>query len=680
MATGQGIRAGRAFVELFADDTKLVRGLKAAEKRLQAFGAGVRSLGTQLFGLGAAAVAPLVATTQVFASLGDQLAKTSSRTGISVEALSELGYAAEQSGADLTTLEGGVRKMQKFLVEAANGSQGAASTLKSLGVQFSELAGLSPDQQFELLADRLAQIENPAARAALAMEVFGKTGTSLLPLMQDGARGIEALKQQARDLGLVISTEDAKAAETFGDTLDDLWKVLKSGAFAIGAALAPLLQDLATQAIRVAKVTADWIRQNKGLIVTVFKVAAGVAAGGAALVALGSLISGVGSAFGLAATAITGVGTILGGLATVFGVILSPLGLVTAAVIGLGGYLLYVSGVGAQALGWLSEQFQGLKTTALAAWQGISDALAAGDIGLAAKVLWLTLKMEWQRGIDALNQLWIGVKEFFLSVWTEAVYGAARIATEAWAGLQTGWTETVAFLADAWTVFTTGIIQSWHTAVGFIRKAWVRLKSLFDSDLNVEAEVTRINQEVAGQQQSATDARDRQIGERDQARRQRLGAIDAGRTGTLAELDRMREADHAARQQRNSADLQASEDALHQARKDWQQAITDAAQQRQAAEANAPGAGGRPDFAALGAELQQRAATAKNLDFGLTQAQQQAIQLQALGAGAAPPEEQTAKNTQQMIAELKAQNKTLRDLLAQQRKTPSTASRPATIG
>ncbi len=114
MASSQSIRAGRAFVELFADDTKLVRGLRAAEKRLKAFGASVQSIGTKIFGLGAAAIAPLLATTNVFSEMGDQLAKMSARTGISVESLSELGYAAQQSGTDMETLEGGVRKLQKF--------------------------------------------------------------------------------------------------------------------------------------------------------------------------------------------------------------------------------------------------------------------------------------------------------------------------------------------------------------------------------------------------------------------------------------------------------------------------------------------------------------------------------------------------------------------------------------
>ena len=67
-----------------------------------------------------------------------------------------------------------------------------------------------------------------------------------------------------------------QAAEVFGDGLSDLWKVVKSGVFAIGAALAPVLLDLTQQAIRIATSIADLIRENKALVVTVFKIAAGV--------------------------------------------------------------------------------------------------------------------------------------------------------------------------------------------------------------------------------------------------------------------------------------------------------------------------------------------------------------------------------------------------------------------
>lgn len=105
----------------------------------------------------------------------------SARTGISVESLSELGYAAQQSGTHMETLEGGVRKLQKFLVAAAQGSDSALSVLRDLGLTLADLGRLTPDQQFERIADRIARIPDPALRAATAMELFGKTGTALLP-------------------------------------------------------------------------------------------------------------------------------------------------------------------------------------------------------------------------------------------------------------------------------------------------------------------------------------------------------------------------------------------------------------------------------------------------------------------------------------------------------------------
>jgi hypothetical protein len=573
----QAIRAGRAFVELFADDTKLVRGLRAAERKLQAFGASVQTMGKGLFAIGASVVTPLLATTSVFAEMGDQLAKMSGRTGISVEALSELGYAAEQSGADMSTFEGGVRRMQKFLQSAAEGSTAANGTLAQLGVRFSDLAGMAPDQQFEALAQALSQVANPTTKAALAMELFGKSGTTLLPLMQDGAKGIQDLRNQARDLGLVISTEDAKAAEVFGDRLSDLWKVVKSGVFAIGAALAPVLLDLTQQAIRISKTIADWIRENKALVVTVFKIAAGVAAAGAALFALGALISGVGAAFGVVATVITGIGSVLATLGTIVAALLSPIGLVTAAVVGLGTYLLYVSDAGSAALSWLAETFQSLKDEALAAWKGIGDALAAGDLALAAKILWLTLKMEWQKGVAFLEEHWIRFKEFFVSLAADAFYGTVSLLVDAWAGMQVAWVETTAFMSDAWTIFTGSLTKGWSTAQNFISKGVLKLMQLFDSELDVEGASQILDEELQKRNAAVDQQTQEQIGASDQQRQKRRSQIESDRQGAQAEVTQAAESERQAREKQNADDLQASSDALSEARREWEAAIAEAA-------------------------------------------------------------------------------------------------------
>ncbi len=120
MAAAQGIRAGRAFIELGVSD-KLTKGLRAAQKRLQAFGEGLRSIGTRLGAIGASALTALFGTAKTFADMGDSLDEMSARTGVSVETLSELGFAAELAGGDLETLEAGLRKMQRTIGGVAAG-------------------------------------------------------------------------------------------------------------------------------------------------------------------------------------------------------------------------------------------------------------------------------------------------------------------------------------------------------------------------------------------------------------------------------------------------------------------------------------------------------------------------------------------------------------------------------
>jgi len=189
----------------------------------------------------------------------------------------------------------------------------------------------------------------------------------LLPMMAKGAAGIEALQKKARRLGLTMSSEDAKAAEDFTDALDALWKVVKMGVFHVGAALAPVLQEITETITGVAVKVSAWIQANREVIVTVMKVAAAVIAGGVALAALGTIISSLGSALGGLIAVVTSVGAVFKILAGVIAFLLSPIGAVITAVAALGAYLVYATGAGSKALTWLGERFNVLKEDALTA-------------------------------------------------------------------------------------------------------------------------------------------------------------------------------------------------------------------------------------------------------------------------------------------------------------------------
>ena len=591
MAGTQGIRAGRAFVELFADDSKLVRGLRQAERRLRAFGDSIRNYGLKLTALGSAMLAPLVASAKLFIGYGDQVAKMAKRTGLSVEALSELQYAAGQSGVEVSTLENGLRRMQRSIYDAGRGLSTATDGLSDLGLTFADLDGLSPEQQFKLLAERINQIEDPTRKAAIAMGIFGRSGTQLLPLFASGARGIEVLQEEARRLGLTMSGEDAAAAEAFGDALDRLWNAVKMGVFYIGAALAPTLQKVADTITALSVQVSAWLNQNRQVIVTVLKVVVGVIAVGVAITLLGTTISIFAGVLGGFITVITTVVLVLKTLGAVLLFLVSPIGIVIAAVAGLAAYLIYATDAGAKALSWLGQKFMVLKDDALKAYQGIADALAAGDIGLAVKVLWLTIKMEWTRGTNFLERMWLSFRGFFIQIGYDAWHGLLAIAEIVWHALEVGWIETTAFFAKAWQGLVGFFAATWERIKAGAQKAWNWIKSLFDDSIDLQAENRLVEDQKNAAISQIEDDQQRRIAERESQRQRERERARAIHEQTLAgigqeNLDREQELEdeYAQRMSENEQDLQ-------QAREEWQRAVDEARQKREQKESEDAGPG-----------------------------------------------------------------------------------------
>ena len=657
MASARGIRAGAAYIELFLNDSKLVRGLQNASKKLKAFGDAITGWGQKMTAIGAAVTAPLIGSAKAFSEMGDRMAKMSQRTGISVETLSELAYAAELSGADLDTLEGSLRKMQKAIVAAAEGSESATDALGKLGLTVADLRGLSPDQQFKLIADRLSQIQSPAVKAALAMELFGKSGTQLLPLMSEGAKGIEALQQQARDLGLTMSTEDAKAAEALNDAFDTLWKVVKQGVFVIGSALAPTLKAVSEWIIRTVVTTTAWIKENKDLVVTILKVAAAVLAGGVALLALGAAISALGTIFGALAAVVTGVIVVFKVIIAVISAILTPVGLVIAAIAALGAYLIYVSGMGGQALQWLGDRFADLSDFASESFQGISDALVAGDIALAAKILWLSLKVIWQKGVLELTRLWETLKG-----------GAMKIVYGLWYGVQAAWEIGVASVAgvmlklyyavlDIWERLSTGVMNVWDGAVNWVAKRIIDLQGLVDDSMDTDAVKKALDEDANARITQRNREKDANVNRIAQERETALKMLQQEHEQNMARIGQASIDAENQLDAETKKKVDAAQAELDAAKKEWQDAIGEAKKKRQMKEAEGPqrlqAPPEIPDYLeGLGPTIEQ---AQKQTTIGVA-GTFNAMEARGLGAGGvtdriAKASEETAKNTKKLVQE-----------------------------
>lgn len=360
MASRADIMAGKSFVTLYVKNSPLMQGLQAAGKAMVQFGGHIQQIGKWMTVLGTSIVSAMVAAAHHFATAGDTIAKMSQRTGVGTNALSELGYAAEQSGSHLEDLEGGITKLQRVMADAAAGSDSAKEKLLAMGTSFEALEGLSADEQLELIADGLRSIEDPGKRADAIMDVMGKSATKLLPLFADGAKGIRALRDEARELGLSINPEDAAAAVELGDAWDRVKKVIGAAVFAIGGALAPTLTSVLGTIKTFAVGVQRWIVDNQELVRTVAKVGVALTVAGAVIGGIGTVMVGVGSAIpivvGAFTTLVTTVGAVTGAMGSMFAIATSAPVLVVGALAAAAAWLVFTDS-GREAVGMVRDAF-----------------------------------------------------------------------------------------------------------------------------------------------------------------------------------------------------------------------------------------------------------------------------------------------------------------------------------
>lgn len=374
-------------------------------------------VGAAIVGAAGGVFAFVASTTQA----ADALTDMNAETGISVESIQELGFAAEMSGSSAEAMTASLAGLSKVAGDAARGLGRGKKAFEELGISVKDASGdvKTADVLFNELRDSFDRLGTDMSTQKSIIASLG-LDPSTLQLLNSSSEEVALLTQRARDLG-IVTTEQAEAAAAFQDSLG----VAK---FAVSALSQQIAINLAPSTQKITDGFTEFLVANKDLIKDGLQYLGEVITSTAGFIGrMAPLVLALGAAFVVAQLA-------TGGFAAIMGFVLSPVVLITAAIVAL---LLIVDDLltaldGGQSViadffmeffGWdivpvlqgIVDGFKVMFAQLLSLAQPFFDAF-----GQLFDAVILAFKGDWSGALDALlgafNSAGEGIKNIFLGL------------------------------------------------------------------------------------------------------------------------------------------------------------------------------------------------------------------------------------------------------------------------
>lgn len=253
------------------------------------------------------------------------LVALSRTTGLNIENASKLAYVGSQYGMATEDLSRNVGILSRNLGVFSKDSDNASNVFNrfNIAVQDSENKMLPANEILMNIADRFKSMPNGIQKTALSMELFGRSGQSMIPILNQGRKGIEKLGLDAEKLGLVF--KDVAALQAYNEANKKWNATLKGLQLQLGTAVLPALTAFSKAITGVLKAFNQLDPAFKTTIITTASVAGSVAAltlgwgaAAAAITAFGGPFSRVGTMMqampNLATSAANGVKNLVVGM------------------------------------------------------------------------------------------------------------------------------------------------------------------------------------------------------------------------------------------------------------------------------------------------------------------------------------------------------------------------------
>ena len=206
---------------------------------------GAVAVGTAVVGAATTLGGAAVKMAKDTSASADEVDKMSQKLGMSRTAYQEWDYVLSQAGVEITSMATGMKTLTNKIDDAKNDSDKARAMFKKLGISMKDLQSMSREDIFAAVISSMQRMKDSTERAALANDLFGKSGQELSALFNESVKSTEALKQKAHELGMVMSDETIDAGVKFTDTMDTLKRSFGGVMAQLGGAVIPIVQKFA---------------------------------------------------------------------------------------------------------------------------------------------------------------------------------------------------------------------------------------------------------------------------------------------------------------------------------------------------------------------------------------------------------------------------------------------------
>lgn len=466
--------------------------LSAFERTTGKIGRSMTKAGTVMLGASAAVGGSILAVGKSTADYAGDMYDMARGAGIGVEAFQKLAYAGRMSGVETEKLSASLVKFDRMVAEAAGGNKTYMQTFEDLGIKIKDSAGnlRQPNEIFEDVADIFHNTEDGIGKTALAVELFGKSGADLIPMLNDGKAGLKAFYAEAERLGLVLSDETTAKGDAFSNQLENIGEQVKGVKLQLGAALIPALSAAAEKISKVIDKITRWVQENPELVATIGNIAKTtgkwIAILGTAAIAIGSvafIILQFRKAFRAMSDAVTIGISIFKNIKNTFLVVdramkgytktqklatvatrlfnkalkANPILTIISLIIALGTAVYFVIKNWDKIAAWFKKLWNFIVGIFKAAWEAIKKVWSTvtgwfsnlwGRIKAGAGKAWDGIKNTISKAREGVQKAWGSVKGWFSNLWGNVKSGISN----AWGGIKDWFSnlQPVEWMRGAW--------------------------------------------------------------------------------------------------------------------------------------------------------------------------------------------------------------------------------------